>query len=427
MKIRGLKITNYKIFENIEFDFTDNDGNVLDTIVVVGENGTGKTSLLKLLIAILTPEIKIEFENVEIEIEFDSDEIVQLNKSFKNYIDLSNSGVEQTILDEIPYFLRSINNNKIYRFSIEVDSVVDESGIITGEKILIKDNLPLLKHVVKELNNKFVIAYLRSNIFDKKVKDFSNTLKHIIDYDNFNKDIEKYFDKVIYRYLLENREFSADEIIKKRIDEINYLLKDIDISTKILDIDDNKLVFENAQGNRLEMSDLSDGEKQIYYRAIFLNSIQLKNSLIFVDEPELSLHPRWQMIVSKLYQNAGKNNQVFLATHSPHIISSINPDSLFILHYSDNQLKSNNVGGKENYTRGLEPNRILNEIMGTPLRPFAIQEKIEYVNQFLDVDFNTHKMHNVIKELIGLLGRADPFIIRLNHQLLLLNRKKSKK
>ncbi|MCK5537294.1 MAG: ATP-binding protein, partial [Bacteroidales bacterium] len=229
------------------------------------------------------------------------------------------------------------------------------------------------------------------------------------------------------RYLLENREFSADEIIKKRIDEINYLLKDIDISTKILDIDDNKLVFENAQGKRLEISDLSDGEKQIYYRAIFLNSIQLKNSLIFVDEPELSLHPRWQMIVSKLYQNAGKNNQVFLATHSPHIISSINPDSLFILHYSDNQLKSNNVGGKENYTRGLEPNRILNEIMGTPLRPFAIQEKIEYVNQFLDVDFNTHKMHNVIKELIGLLGRADPFIIRLNHQLLLLNRKKSKK
>ncbi|MCK5538877.1 MAG: AAA family ATPase [Bacteroidales bacterium] len=194
MKIRGLKITNYKIFENIEFDFTDNDGNVLDTIVVVGENGTGKTSLLKLLIAILTPEIKIEFENVEIEIEFDSDEIVQLNKSFKNYIDLSNSGVEQTILDEIPYFLRSINNNKIYRFSIEVDSVVDESGIITGEKILIKDNLPLLKHVVKELDNKFVIAYLRSNIFDKKVKDFSNTLKHILDYDNFNKDIEKYFD-----------------------------------------------------------------------------------------------------------------------------------------------------------------------------------------------------------------------------------------
>ena len=32
MKIRKIKIKNYKIFEDIEFDFTDKNGKTLDTI-----------------------------------------------------------------------------------------------------------------------------------------------------------------------------------------------------------------------------------------------------------------------------------------------------------------------------------------------------------------------------------------------------------
>ncbi len=44
MKIRKLKIKNYKIFDDIEFDFTDKNGNAIDMIVLAGINGTGKTT-----------------------------------------------------------------------------------------------------------------------------------------------------------------------------------------------------------------------------------------------------------------------------------------------------------------------------------------------------------------------------------------------
>ena len=45
MKIRKLKIKNYKIFDDVEFDFTDQDGKTLDTVVLAGVNGCGKTTL----------------------------------------------------------------------------------------------------------------------------------------------------------------------------------------------------------------------------------------------------------------------------------------------------------------------------------------------------------------------------------------------
>ena len=48
MKIRKLKIKNYKVFDDVEFDFTDKDGNTLDTDVLAGVNGSGKTTVLEL-------------------------------------------------------------------------------------------------------------------------------------------------------------------------------------------------------------------------------------------------------------------------------------------------------------------------------------------------------------------------------------------
>lgn len=49
MKIRKIQLDNNPVFGNIEFDFCDKDGNVLDTIILAGENGCGKTTLLDII------------------------------------------------------------------------------------------------------------------------------------------------------------------------------------------------------------------------------------------------------------------------------------------------------------------------------------------------------------------------------------------
>lgn len=64
---------------------------------------------------------------------------------------------------------------------------------------------------------------------------------------------------------------------------------------------------------------LSAGEKQllsfICYNAFYSNTI------VFIDEPELSLHVDWQRILFSVLLKQGSNNQFVIATHSPFIYS----------------------------------------------------------------------------------------------------------
>ncbi len=73
---------------------------------------------------------------------------------------------------------------------------------------------------------------------------------------------------------------------------------------------------------------LSAGEKQmlsfICYNAFY------KDSVFFIDEPELSLHVDWQRQLFPILQSQGTGNQFIIATHSPFIYSKY-PDKEILL------------------------------------------------------------------------------------------------
>ena len=424
MKIRKIKIQDYKIFDNIEFDFTDEAGKTLDTIILAGINGTGKTTLIELLIKILSAKYEFEsFGNFRFEVEFEDEELKIIKEYFPNEHHFYSS--------EEFFVIEELHKKSIINFECEYVEVIKQDGDNPWEKVI--NNLPLLNKIVQLINeeNNFNISYFYNSIYfnlNISEKDTSNVLKYIKHYEYFEENLQKYFDKVIYKYLLEHRSYTTDEIIKKRIAEINSFLEGLNVNTKIVDIENNKLVLENIFGKKIQIKDLSDGEKQIYFRAIFLNTLNLKNSLIFVDEPEISLHPTWQSSAINLYKRAGNNNQTFFATHSPHIISSTNPENLFVLYINEDSKKVEviNMGKAGKHTKGVEANRILKNIMDTPLRDYETQKKIDYVARNIKKEYEKKDMLELIQELHDTLGQDDPFIIRLNNQLLMLKRKKSK-
>lgn len=49
MKLKKIKFVNHEILNNLEVDFCDSNGIPLNTVVIIGNNGTGKTTLLKSL------------------------------------------------------------------------------------------------------------------------------------------------------------------------------------------------------------------------------------------------------------------------------------------------------------------------------------------------------------------------------------------
>ena len=96
-------------------------------------------------------------------------------------------------------------------------------------------------------------------------------------------------------------------------------------------------IFKNNQ--EIEISSLSSGEKQVIFRGVYLlrNKNSLKGVPAFIDEPELSMHPKWEEKIFEYYKNVftdekGQTSQMFIATHSEHILSNAlnNDDALVI-------------------------------------------------------------------------------------------------
>jgi predicted ATPase len=68
------------------------------------------------------------------------------------------------------------------------------------------------------------------------------------------------------------------------------------------------------------LKELSSGERQIMIVLTFLAFLAGDNSIFVIDEPELSLHIRWQSYLIEALQNLRPDGcQIVIATHAPEI------------------------------------------------------------------------------------------------------------
>ncbi|MCT7990616.1 AAA family ATPase [Laspinema olomoucense] len=105
--------------------------------------------------------------------------------------------------------------------------------------------------------------------------------------------------------------------ILKRIINSRFCYKSISVNKE------KGFIFQTDDGKQLSPENLSSGEQ---HQLVMLYELLFKakpNSLILIDEPELSLHVAWQAHFLKDLQQIAKlvNIDVLIATHSPDIIS----------------------------------------------------------------------------------------------------------
>lgn len=125
---------------------------------------------------------------------------------------------------------------------------------------------------------------------------------------------------------IDSYKFKSDYLFKQVnlfLESVNYFFKD---SGKKVSLDFlGKLTISNRNGSACRVNSLSSGEKQIlviFAHAFFSRYKQEKETVFIIDEPEMSLHLRWQERFSDIILNAVPNSQFLLATHSPEIISA---------------------------------------------------------------------------------------------------------
>ena len=100
-------------------------------------------------------------------------------------------------------------------------------------------------------------------------------------------------------------------------------------------------------GENIPIKNISTGTKHLLLTALPLYKLKTKESIILIDEPERSLYPDMQMDLMDYYKNLAPEAQFIVATHSPFIAASFEPDERFILYFNEE--------GKVAVRRGTSP------------------------------------------------------------------------
>jgi predicted ATP-dependent endonuclease of OLD family len=294
MKIKKIHLDNHPFFGTFDIDFTGPDGiTPLNTIVIGGINWSGKTTLLK-TIALMLAEVTDQ----------------ELQDWIQGWIDIDITGPSQ--------------------YPVESFRCVSPPGLsqslkqVIAAKFKVK-NIPQIVYMPTEIN--FDKIKIETTPYAFKPQ-FINTVD-----EDFLKDVPTFFATFIDKYVYSQNKL-PDESIQMACDEINSIFKEIELESWIIGLkkDGSRMpIFQNKAGKTFDILGLSSGECQLFFRIISLKMMDTHDSIILVDEPEISLHPSWQQKIIKIYESTGRNNQVIAATHSPHILSSVPKECVRLL------------------------------------------------------------------------------------------------
>ena len=370
----------------IENFFGDN----INVTAIVGKNGSGKSSIREILedifisisldenlgyiLTFIVNGKKCYIDNIGIFCKNNFTEVGSIPASFLTYV------AEMPY----PYFESShIKFSNNYTISFESSVIVEKIArylndtfklttfMLIPKKIYIEQNKDLLEKLINNIRP-FVVprsnnpnngspyedcheereeyntdSVLEAFMFEKIVK---NDLAYYLCEKNFYNPKYLEYDNVILETFFNDNEYELNEE-EYFLKEFNNLLEKKVFDKDTLTKDDSKLIqkyskflnfdFEDSKGRKY--NDLSHGEKSIFGQFLFiydkLNSID-KNLLIYLDEPDLSLHPHWQKEylneLSNTFFDLDKNIHLILTTHSPFLLSDIPKQNIIFLDTDEN-------------------------------------------------------------------------------------------
>ena len=123
--------------------------------------------------------------------------------------------------------------------------------------------------------------------------------------------------------IIDEHKSKIDRVFKPINSFLTTINKFYNDSNKTLAVDTvGQLVIERPDGKRCTIESLSSGERQllVIFAHAFFNRHNESASVFIIDEPELSLHLRWQEKFAETILGISPNSQFIMATHSPEIL-----------------------------------------------------------------------------------------------------------
>jgi len=343
--------------------------------VIAGENNTGKSTIGKVLFSIFQSLYKLDdqiirekrntikhnlellyvhatgsfFNNVEFKeiideilIEGSKYDIEILKNKILEFISNNSEKTKNEIPEEpvkrifdllkIPkksFVLAILNRNFSNEFNNQITNIYTE--LVGNIKLKIQGKESLLSienNIIKEIKNEHFlnteIVYIDDPFILDDLTDelfVRNAIKNT-DYNTI------YNHKNYLKYkLIQKKGSLVDEIIlNSKLEKFYLKLNELFEGDIILSNRGNYVYRRKNKGNELNLINLSAGLKSFaVLKMLFINNTLQENGTIILDEPEIHLHPEWQIKFAELIVLLQKEFKmhILLTTHSPYFLKAV--------------------------------------------------------------------------------------------------------
>ena len=298
MKILKLRLENIKCFEEVEISFEDKKGSPGNWALFVGDNGQGKTTILRSLAMGLCDKEGASALRAELHGEF----LRRGTDEGSIWICLKDNKEKYTVKTSI-------------RLEDDEESIYQE--VFSGDCVSKKSNNAKAKNF--ERNKIFAVGY--------GARRPVGGLGYYEEYAS----VDSLYTLFNYEYPLWNPEVGASRVerySKKEWRKLQRVLKEVLMLEKDdkISLERTGLYFETKRGKDI-FHTLSDGYKSLTsvildlasWNLIYRESFDLDDlsGIFILDEIEQHIHPRWQREIIKILSDQFPKVQFICSTHTP--------------------------------------------------------------------------------------------------------------
>ena len=345
MKIKEIEFRNYKRFvEEKKITFLNSDNQVNGLTLIVGNNGTGKSSILQAIVAMIAPLTRDRFDASSIDWDGFEYRFIQSGRMplhIKATIEFSEIELDETL-----------------SHAHKLNKLGDKSGIPNKNKEVVIKFDPERKRALVTGNQGNFFQFF-GHQYAKKLTAFKTDKSNL--FENAGN---------IYWYTEQRNSYSINDVYNKEALHINSIrsflasaynfhiavterkrelgkgefdfyenLSDfysaVFTGRKFVGTTPRFDVFEKSQApdffltdgkNQYELSEMSAGERAIFPILMDFARYRINNSIIIIDEVELHLHAPLQQAFIRALPQLGQNNQFILTSHSDEIANMFDED-----------------------------------------------------------------------------------------------------
>lgn len=355
--ITSLKTKDFMSLKNKKISFSKGIN------IFIGENGSGKSQIIKLLYGILDANNQVALEDEDADYEKQRAIASSLTDVFKTTM-LGNLVTKTKKEAQIDMELTAYNIS--FKFGATVKKEVAKTNTPFSKIFVEKKNIFIPAKEVLSFFPGFRIMYEKKYLqFDKCYYNLCRALEEPLSKStSFNKEIIQ----------------SLENILNGKIKIVDGMF--------YLSTNDNKTY---------EINLVAEGLRKIGMLSYLLNNESLdENSILFWDEPESNMNPKLiKEVVKYLVILANNGMQIFITTHSPYIIESFNN------HLKKNKIRNIDIEDKEienveplnpkNLTAYLLENNDITSILNTKLG--LLDDR--FLQEFNDINTIYDKMRDI--------------------------------